>query len=207
VLVRVAEFHVTTFAQLEQRAKAVKWNAWVAKGGRVRFRVTCKKSKLYHSDAVAQRLGTALTGIVRGATIVAGSADDDDSDDAAQLFVVRLSDNVCTISADAAGAALHRRGYRLAVAKAPIARDARGGDAAWRRVGRFDGALRSDVRIGYARDRSSYDSAANCARNTSYVCGGALAGSEPQSVGRCARGSESAGTTARNNCDCWERSR
>jgi putative N6-adenine-specific DNA methylase len=120
VLVRVAEFRATSFAQLERRAKAVKWNAWVVPGGRVRFRVTCRKSKLYHSDAVAQRLASAVRGLVRGATIVAGAADDEDADDLAQMFVVRVADNVCTISADAAGAALHRRGYRLAVAKAPI---------------------------------------------------------------------------------------
>lgn len=38
----------------------------------------------------------------------------------AQLFVVRFHRDRCTISADASGDLLHRRGYRLAVARAPL---------------------------------------------------------------------------------------
>jgi putative N6-adenine-specific DNA methylase len=37
-----------------------------------------------------------------------------------QLIVVRLADDHCTISVDSSGALLHRRGYRLATAKAPL---------------------------------------------------------------------------------------
>jgi putative N6-adenine-specific DNA methylase len=120
IIVRVAEFRATSFAQLEQRANAVRWREWVAPGTRVRFRVTCRKSRLYHSDAVAERLERAITLAVRGATIAEGPAGDDDADDTAQLFIVRMADNVCTISADAAGAPLYRRGYRQAIAKAPL---------------------------------------------------------------------------------------
>jgi putative N6-adenine-specific DNA methylase len=36
------------------------------------------------------------------------------------LIVVRLVENLCTISMDSSGALLHRRGYRLATAKAPL---------------------------------------------------------------------------------------
>ena len=36
------------------------------------------------------------------------------------LFVVRFERDVCTISADSSGELLHRRGYRLATAKAPL---------------------------------------------------------------------------------------
>ena len=38
----------------------------------------------------------------------------------AQLFLVRFVHDVCTISADSSGELLHRRGYRLATAKAPL---------------------------------------------------------------------------------------
>ena len=37
-----------------------------------------------------------------------------------QLIIVRLSDDKCTISVDSSGELLHKRGYRLAVAKAPL---------------------------------------------------------------------------------------
>jgi putative N6-adenine-specific DNA methylase len=120
VLVRAAEFRATSFAQLERRAKAIPWERWVGPGVRARFRVTCRKSRLYHSDAVAQRLASALVGVVPGATIADGPVDEDDGDETAQLFVVRFADDVCTVSVDPAGAPLHKRGYRQAVAKAPL---------------------------------------------------------------------------------------
>jgi putative N6-adenine-specific DNA methylase len=37
-----------------------------------------------------------------------------------QLFIVRLSDDNCVVSADSSGPLLHRRGYRQAVGKAPL---------------------------------------------------------------------------------------
>lgn len=120
VLVRVAEFRAVSFAQLEQRAGRLEWGAWVAPGARVLLRVTCRKSRLYHSDAVAERVARALTDAVPGVEVLTRSTDDEGEDESAQQFVVRIADNVCAISADAAGAPLHRRGYRLETAKAPL---------------------------------------------------------------------------------------
>jgi len=123
VLVRVAEFRARAFHELERLARAVAWGEFVAAGTAVRLRVTCKKSRLYHSDAVAERIAKAIVRAVPGAT--AAAIDEPTDDDApepsdAQLFVVRFSHDVCTISADSSGELLHRRGYRLATAKAPI---------------------------------------------------------------------------------------
>ncbi len=114
VVVRVAEFHANTFHELERRAKRIDWSRYVAPGQPVRFRVTCRKSKLYHSDAVAARLLKASGGIA------AAPVAEDDEDGSAQLFVVRIAHDDCTISADSSGELLHRRGYRKAVAKAPL---------------------------------------------------------------------------------------
>jgi len=121
VLVRIAEFRAKTFFELERSARKIDWERFVSSGGGVRFRVTCRKSKLYHSGAVAQRFAEAVAHRVSGAT--AGAAPNEDDDDSAapgQLFVVRFLHDVCTISVDSSGELLHRRGYRLAVAKAPL---------------------------------------------------------------------------------------
>lgn len=130
VLVRVASFRATAFHELERAARKLEWGRFVPPGGAVRLRVTCRKSRLYHSDAVAQRVGEAIVRAVPGATVARGRAREDDADDLpaeasdeaddTQLFVVRLDHDRCTISADASGALLHRRGYRLAVARAPL---------------------------------------------------------------------------------------
>lgn len=124
VIVRVAEFRARTFFELERHARKVAWSSYVAGTGTgtVAFRVTAKKSRLYHSDAVAQRLGDALVRALPGARVAGTRARDDEEDDSAgaQLFVVRLSHDQVTISADSSGALLHMRGYRQQVGKAPL---------------------------------------------------------------------------------------
>lgn len=122
VLVRVASFEATTFVELERQARRIPWARIVNANGAVRFRVTCRKSRLYHSDAVAQRLGDAVLRAVPGTTIARTRSTDDDStsEDDAQLFVVRMFHDRCTVSADTSGELLHRRGWRQATAKAPL---------------------------------------------------------------------------------------
>lgn len=112
ILVRVAEFRATAFWELEKRARAVRWSELLAPGRAVVFRVTSKKSKLYHEDGIAERLAGALTAAVKGVSVA--------DDERAQEFVVRLFRDTVTLSIDSSGELLHRRGYRLASAKAPL---------------------------------------------------------------------------------------
>jgi len=131
VVVRLARFRAKAFHELERAARQVEWSRVLAPGTPFTLRVTCRKSRLYHSDAVAERVAAAITRALPGSAWRSGVARDDDADDeqgdetapessAAQLFVVRFDRDQCTISADASGALLHRRGYRLAVARAPM---------------------------------------------------------------------------------------
>jgi putative N6-adenine-specific DNA methylase len=121
VLVRLAEFKALTFADLERRSKRVAWETVLAKGEPVTLRVTCRKSRLYHSDAVAERIARDLAN--RAGADVSASGDDGEGEansDASQLIVVRLDRDRCTISADSSGAHLHQRGYRTSVTQAPM---------------------------------------------------------------------------------------
>jgi putative N6-adenine-specific DNA methylase len=121
VLVRVAEFKAKAFFELELNAKKIKWEQFTPNGATIGFRVTCRKSKLYHSDAVAERLAQSVKRRIPSVEISSdASADDSPASDATQLFVVRVLRDVCTISADSSGALLHFRGYRQALAKAPL---------------------------------------------------------------------------------------
>ena len=135
VLVRLATFRATAFHELERAARQVDWGRVLPAGATFTLRVTCRKSRLYHSDAVAERVAGAITRRVTDARWITGAAAVDEVEDGAaetasavaaadvvvpQLFVVRFDHDRCTISADASGALLHRRGYRLAVARAPL---------------------------------------------------------------------------------------
>ena len=123
VIVRLGEFRARTFFELERNAKRLPWDRFVAPGSSIAFRVTSRKSKLYHTEAVAQRLGEAALRAVPGARIAGVTADDDESaveNIPAQLFIVRVLHDVVTVSADSSGALLHLRGYRQQLAKAPL---------------------------------------------------------------------------------------
>ncbi len=127
VLIRVDEFHADSFHELERRARKIRWEEYLLPGSRVRFRVTCRKSRLYHSDAVAERLGEAVTQRVKRVALfsvpgqlIDTAEDESDEEASPQLFVVRLTHDNCVVSADSSGSLLHRRGYRKATGKAPL---------------------------------------------------------------------------------------
>ena len=133
VLVRLGTFEAKAFDELERKAAALPWGEFIKADTSVEVRATCHKSKLYHSDAVAERVANAvmssfgkkdsprrreerkdikdkdLASIAPPAPPVAGSR-------LSVGVVVRLDHDHCTISLDSSGAHLHQRGYRLATA-------------------------------------------------------------------------------------------
>lgn len=121
VLVRVDEFRASNFNELERRTARLPWSDWIAPARAVGLRVTCRKSRLYHSGAVAERVSKALAGLTDRVGLAKEQEGDEPNDASdAQLVLVRLLNDRCTISLDSSGALLHQRGYRLAVAKAPL---------------------------------------------------------------------------------------
>jgi putative N6-adenine-specific DNA methylase len=122
VLVRLTDFPVRALGELERKSIAVEWSRWLARDLPLQIRVTSRKSRLYHQKAIAERIGT---GLLKAGFVLADKSPESEHDDdlpvpASQLIVVRLLRDHCTISLDSSGALLHRRGYRLATAKAPL---------------------------------------------------------------------------------------
>jgi len=138
VVARLGRFHASTFYELERRAKKLPWEKFLPASGPMMLRVTCRKSRLYHSDAVAERVMSAISHSVSRAVEASGDGFSDERGDAehadendertkeagieteAQLFIVRIVHDQVEISADSSGELLHRRGYRQEIAKAPL---------------------------------------------------------------------------------------
>lgn len=110
VLVRVASFRAMHLAQLDKRARKVDWGAVLRADRPVRVEATCRKSKIYHAKAAVQRVSRAINETL-GCAI---------SDKAEIVVKVRIDDDLCTISLDTTGEALHKRGHKPAVGKAPM---------------------------------------------------------------------------------------
>ncbi|MEZ5144684.1 MAG: hypothetical protein R2726_19545 [Acidimicrobiales bacterium] len=109
VLLRMASFECRDLDALEARAAGIDLRPWVAHGAAVRLRVTTHRCRLVHTGAIAERLA-------RGGGLRPVAADDDDG----ALVVVRGVHDRFTVSVDTSGEPLHRRGWRLATAKAPL---------------------------------------------------------------------------------------
>jgi putative N6-adenine-specific DNA methylase len=119
ILARLGNFfYATSFPELQKRASRLPWERFLTPGQPICLRVTCHRSKLYHSDAVARSVAAALTERLGQPSSLVKA--DDEAVTPPQLVVVRLADDKCTVSVDSSGTLLHKRGYRQAVAKAPL---------------------------------------------------------------------------------------
>ena len=110
VLARIGSFHAGHLAQLDKLARKFPWGEFLRKDVALNVEVTCKKSRIYHAGAAAQRIETALREEF-GPTI---------SEDAEVSIKARFEDNLCTISIDTSGESLHKRGHKEAIGKAPM---------------------------------------------------------------------------------------
>ncbi len=115
VSIHLGEFFTTSFSDLRKKASRLPWELFLRPGNPIRIHVSCHKSKLYHSDAVAERILSAISDHFyhRGAISLHQHS-------GGQLILVRLSHDLCSINIDSSGEMLHKRGYRQAIAKAPL---------------------------------------------------------------------------------------
>lgn len=110
VLARFASFRVMHLAQLDKRARKLPWADFLRPDVPVAVEATCRKSKVYHAGAAAQRVATAIREEL-GAPVV---------EKAAITVMLRIEDDLATLSLDTSGESLHRRGYKEAVNRAPM---------------------------------------------------------------------------------------
>lgn len=110
VLARVAVFKAHHLKQLAPETRAVDWAALIPEDTPFRVEAVCRKSKLYHAGAVAERVRDAIAGAT-GALPA----------DAADLRILaRVEKDHVTLSIDTSGAPLHRREHKEEVGKAPL---------------------------------------------------------------------------------------
>lgn len=110
VLVRIASFRANHLAQLDKRARQVAWGRVLRPDVPIKVEASCRKSKIYHSGAAAQRVERAIAEEL-GALV---------SEDAEVRVLARIENDLCTISVDTSGEGLYKRGHKAEVNKAPM---------------------------------------------------------------------------------------
>ncbi|MEL7368312.1 MAG: class I SAM-dependent RNA methyltransferase [Myxococcota bacterium] len=117
--VRIGRFVARRFDQIVRHVSGLDWGQWLTASTPVAVSVTARKSRLYHTGAVAERVQEGL----RQSLSSPASADAKPTDASPLGIAVRLFRDECTVSLDVSGEPLYRRGYRLATAKAPLRPD------------------------------------------------------------------------------------
>lgn len=110
VLARIASFKVTHLAQLEAHTRELPWSDILNPDLPFHVKVSCSKSRIYHSDAAAERIIKAITNTLKA----------QHSPEAEITVMARIERDICTISVDTSGALLHKRGFKAHVHKAPM---------------------------------------------------------------------------------------
>ncbi len=106
ILVRLATFRATDFQHLQLRASEIDWAPWIADDWAPEFRVSATKSRLYHTEGIADRLHKIVGPRSKGEPV--------------QPFIVRFDRDLCTISVDTGGTPLNHRGWRTDLGIAPL---------------------------------------------------------------------------------------
>lgn len=115
VLIRIARFAAPGFHELERGLRAIDWTPWWPTGTPVLLRVASSGSALYHTGAIEERAMPLLPAPpLDDAQLEDGGAAD------AQTVHLRVQHDEVTVSLDASGLPLHRRGWRTHVHDAPL---------------------------------------------------------------------------------------
>lgn len=114
VLARIGEFRALHLAQLDKRARLFPWDKFFTPGHSIKVDVSTNRgSQTYHAGAAEQRIETAIEQSI-GAKIA-------QSTETADIIIkARIEKNLVILSIDTSGTALHKRGHKQAMGKAPL---------------------------------------------------------------------------------------
>jgi len=118
ILMRIGRFRATEFHGLERNISRFPWKLYVWPGCPVRLRVTCRRSRLYHSRAVRERFETGIQNRLTNA--FGGTGPDGKKPGAPLTFLIRAVSDTFHISVDSSGELLFKRGIKSHPGRAPI---------------------------------------------------------------------------------------
>jgi putative N6-adenine-specific DNA methylase len=114
--VRLRSFRARHFGELIAGLRRLPWHAYVSPNRALDVRVVCHRSRLWHSEAVAERARAVIEHHL-GQPLRPGKNADEAN---IQTVFVRIAGDIVQPSIDASGELLHRRGHRRFIGPAPL---------------------------------------------------------------------------------------
>lgn len=112
VTVRAGEVRATDFPELFRKTVRLPWGKFIRPGSRIRVRAVSHRSRLGHTGRIAAAVTEAIDRSLGHPPAVPEGPE--------QLVLARFEEDVCLFSVDSSGELLHRRGYRIEGAHAPL---------------------------------------------------------------------------------------
>lgn len=116
LLLRIATKDTRSLRALAQFVGGVDWERFLHPRAAINVVASCHRSRLYRRDIVAQKVETVLKSILRRRA----STHRGRPPRLTQRILIRIDNDQATLSIDAGGELLHRRGWRTSSVRAPI---------------------------------------------------------------------------------------
>ena len=116
ILMRISRFKATSFKELEKKIDAIDWILYLPQNCSIKMTVTTKKSRLYHSDAIARRCEKIILNHLN----INGGVRSIEKNTSNQTIFIRADHDHFIISLDSTGDLLFKRGIKKKVALAPL---------------------------------------------------------------------------------------
>ncbi len=110
ILMRIDTFSADSFSKFETEFNKIPWELYIKKGCRPEVSVTCSKCRLYHSDAVAERVNRCFSVISRRT----------DPKRKKQELFIRGNNDRFVVSINTSGEPLYKRGLKEGSGMAPL---------------------------------------------------------------------------------------
>ncbi len=124
ILMRIGGFKAENFSSLEHHIKAIDWELFLPsnlENKHLNIQVTARKSRLYHSDAIAERVRPLILNHLKYVRDhLPNHPEDSTVPSPSQTLMIRAEEDRFKISLDMSGASLYKRGIKQRVVQAPL---------------------------------------------------------------------------------------
>lgn len=132
ILVRIGRFEAGGFGDLKDGLRDIPFHEWLPRHSAVELSVSSSGSRLNHTDAIEERVREIVRRAYDPALSYEGGV---------HTLHVRISRNVATVSLDATGDPLYKRGWRIGSGAAPMRETLAAALLQWSGASTFKGVL------------------------------------------------------------------
>lgn len=118
IIMRIKKFKAENFAVFKKNISSIPWELYLHKNSTIKFSVSCKKSRLYHTG----RLEEDSLSAIKERFSMFDSAGEDASEyhEIDQTIFIRAENNIFQVSIDSSGEILYKRGKKTLTDRATL---------------------------------------------------------------------------------------